>query len=118
MTAWLKRLSTRAKVLLGFGTIIGLAILLGAIFGNEGPALFVSASSLGPALICLDATIVVVGPKEKKRTIAAAEFSSVNTSFWSCHDELITNGSRAKAMAPQNAQRTRPPRNTPIGLLP
>ncbi len=36
MTAWLKRLSTRAKVLLGFGTIIGLAILLGAIFGNQG----------------------------------------------------------------------------------
>ena len=45
-----------------------------AIFGNEGSALFVSASSLGPALICLDATIVVVGLKEKKRKIAAAEF--------------------------------------------
>jgi F-type H+-transporting ATPase subunit a len=36
MTAWLNRLSTKRKVLLGFGTIIGLAILLGAIFGNEG----------------------------------------------------------------------------------
>lgn len=36
MSAWLNRLSTRAKVLLGFGTIIGLAILLGAAFGNEG----------------------------------------------------------------------------------
>ena len=36
MTAWLNRLSTRRKVLLGFGFIIGLAILLGAVFGNEG----------------------------------------------------------------------------------
>src|SRR5436189_4899960 len=38
-----------------------------AIFGNDGEALFVSPSSLGPALIALDATLVVVGPKEKKR---------------------------------------------------
>src|SRR5438876_9759428 len=45
-----------------------------AIFGNDGEALFVSPSSLGPALIALGASLVVVGPKEKKRTIAAAEF--------------------------------------------
>jgi len=45
-----------------------------AIFGNDGEALFVSPSSLGPALIALDATLVVVGPKEKKRKIASAEF--------------------------------------------
>src|SRR5438128_4869083 len=45
-----------------------------AIFGNGGEALFVSPSSLGPALIALDATLVVVGPNEKKRKIAAAEF--------------------------------------------
>ena len=45
-----------------------------AIFDNDGEALFVSPSSLGPALIALDATLVVVGPKEKKRTIAAAKF--------------------------------------------
>ena len=45
-----------------------------AIFGNDGEALFVSPSSLGPALIALDATLVVVGPKEKKRKIAAADF--------------------------------------------
>jgi xanthine dehydrogenase YagS FAD-binding subunit len=44
-----------------------------AIFGNEGEALFVSPSSLGPALIALDATMVVAGPKEKRK-IAAAEF--------------------------------------------
>ncbi len=45
-----------------------------AIFGNDGEALFVSPSSLGPALIALGASLVVAGPKEKKRTIAAAEF--------------------------------------------
>jgi xanthine dehydrogenase YagS FAD-binding subunit len=45
-----------------------------ALFGNDGEALFVSPSSLGPALIALDATLVVVEPKEKKRKIAAAEF--------------------------------------------
>jgi xanthine dehydrogenase YagS FAD-binding subunit len=45
-----------------------------AIFGNAGPALFVSASSLGPALIALDATITVTGLKGKTRKIAAAKF--------------------------------------------
>src|SRR5205809_1261744 len=44
-----------------------------AIFGNDGEALFVSPSSLGPALIALGASLVLVGPKDK-RTIAAAEF--------------------------------------------
>jgi xanthine dehydrogenase YagS FAD-binding subunit len=33
-----------------------------AILGNKGPAYFVSASSLAPALIALDATVTVVGP--------------------------------------------------------
>lgn len=45
-----------------------------AIFGNAGPALFVSASSLGPALVALGATIQVVGPKKEKREIPASEF--------------------------------------------
>ena len=45
-----------------------------AILGNEGPALFVSPSSLGPALIALGATIIVTGPKGKTRKIDAAEF--------------------------------------------
>lgn len=43
-----------------------------AIFGNDGQALFVSASSLGPALIALDATLTVVGAR--KRKIEAAGF--------------------------------------------
>lgn len=45
-----------------------------AIFGNEGPAYFVSASSLGPALIALGATIKVSGPKGSTRSIAAKDF--------------------------------------------
>ena len=45
-----------------------------AIFGTDGPALFVSASSLGPALVALDATLTAEGPKGKKRQIAAKEF--------------------------------------------
>ena len=45
-----------------------------AVFNTEGSALFVSASSLGPALIALGAEVNVVGPKGKTRKIAAAEF--------------------------------------------
>lgn len=45
-----------------------------AIFGNEGRALFVSPSSLGPALIALGATIAVQGPGDKTRDIEAAAF--------------------------------------------
>jgi xanthine dehydrogenase YagS FAD-binding subunit len=45
-----------------------------AIFANDGPAQFVNASSLGPALIALGATMSVTGPKNAKRDIPAAEF--------------------------------------------
>jgi xanthine dehydrogenase YagS FAD-binding subunit len=45
-----------------------------AIFGNDGPALFVSPSSLGPALVALEARITLTGPKGKSRELAAAEF--------------------------------------------
>ncbi|MBM3876965.1 MAG: molybdopterin dehydrogenase [Verrucomicrobia bacterium] len=45
-----------------------------AVFNTTGNALFVSASSLGPALVALGAEINVVGPKGKTRKIAAAEF--------------------------------------------
>jgi xanthine dehydrogenase YagS FAD-binding subunit len=45
-----------------------------AIFGTDGPALFASASSLGPALIALDAIITVTAPKGKTRKIDAAKF--------------------------------------------
>jgi xanthine dehydrogenase YagS FAD-binding subunit len=45
-----------------------------AIFGNDGAAKFVSASSLGPALIALGASVTVAGPGGKTRKIAAADF--------------------------------------------
>ena len=45
-----------------------------AIFGNGGPALFVSTSNLAPALIALGATITVAGPGDKTRKIPAAQF--------------------------------------------
>jgi xanthine dehydrogenase YagS FAD-binding subunit len=44
-----------------------------AIFGNDGEALFVCPSSLGPALVALGATVVVAGPKDKRK-VPAAEF--------------------------------------------
>ena len=45
-----------------------------AIFGNAGPALFVHPSSLGPVFVALDASMVVIGAKGKKREVAAAKF--------------------------------------------
>jgi len=45
-----------------------------AIFGNDGRALFVSPSSFGPALVALDATLTIAGPKGKTRKIAAEKF--------------------------------------------
>jgi xanthine dehydrogenase YagS FAD-binding subunit len=48
-----------------------------AIFATTGPALFVSASSLGPALVALGASVVAEGPGGQSRTIPAAEFFQV-----------------------------------------
>ena len=45
-----------------------------AIFGTDGAALFVSASSIGPALIALGAEITAAGPGGATRTIPAAQF--------------------------------------------
>ncbi|HEY0457439.1 MAG TPA: FAD binding domain-containing protein [Verrucomicrobiae bacterium] len=45
-----------------------------AIFGTDGPALFVSASSFGPALVALGATLTAEGPGGKTRQIEAADF--------------------------------------------
>src|SRR4051812_35440624 len=47
-----------------------------AILGNQGPAYFVSPSSLAPALIAHDATLIVVGPKGA-RDVAAEEFFTI-----------------------------------------
>ena len=45
-----------------------------ALFANEGPALFVSPSSFGPAFVALGATLTVAGPKGKTRKIPAEKF--------------------------------------------
>ena len=45
-----------------------------AIFATDGPALFVSPSSLGPVFVALGATMVVAGAKGKTREIAADKF--------------------------------------------
>jgi xanthine dehydrogenase YagS FAD-binding subunit len=45
-----------------------------AIFGNEGPAYFVSASIIGPALVALGAQLEVVGPNNKARQMPVANF--------------------------------------------
>ncbi len=45
-----------------------------AIFNTDATVLFVSPSSLGPALVALEATMVVAGAKGATRKIPAAEF--------------------------------------------
>jgi xanthine dehydrogenase YagS FAD-binding subunit len=45
-----------------------------AIFGNEGPAYFVSPSVLAPPLIALGATLDIAGPNSKTRQVPAADF--------------------------------------------
>jgi xanthine dehydrogenase YagS FAD-binding subunit len=45
-----------------------------AIFGNDGDALFVSPSSLAPALIALGTTVNIVGPNGRTRKVSAADF--------------------------------------------
>lgn len=45
-----------------------------AIFGNDGSALFVNPSSLGPALVALEAVFTLTGPGTKERTVPAADF--------------------------------------------
>jgi xanthine dehydrogenase YagS FAD-binding subunit len=47
-----------------------------AIFGNKGPAYFVSASSFAPALITLDAKVTVVG-SDGEREIAVADLYQI-----------------------------------------
>ena len=45
-----------------------------AIFGNDGPALYVSPSSLAPSLVALGASMQIIGKNGKKRTVPAREF--------------------------------------------
>jgi xanthine dehydrogenase YagS FAD-binding subunit len=47
-----------------------------AIFGNAGPAYFVNPSSLGPALVAMDAELTIQG-KTGSRKVTAANFFTV-----------------------------------------
>lgn len=46
-----------------------------AIFGNEGPAYFVNASSLGPMLVALGAKVRLVGPNGKREVPLVSFFA-------------------------------------------
>jgi xanthine dehydrogenase YagS FAD-binding subunit len=65
-----------------------------AILGNAGPAYFVSPSSLGPALVALNATIRVAGPKGTRDVPASSFFRTPKTSDEREHDlqpnEIVT----------------------------
>jgi xanthine dehydrogenase YagS FAD-binding subunit len=65
-----------------------------AILGNAGPAYFVSPSSLGPALVALNATIRVAGPKGTRDVPASSFFRTPKTNDEREHDlqpnEIVT----------------------------
>jgi xanthine dehydrogenase YagS FAD-binding subunit len=50
-----------------------------AIFGNAGPAYFVSPSSLGPALVALGASVHLTGPSAARIVLAASFFRTPRT---------------------------------------
>jgi xanthine dehydrogenase YagS FAD-binding subunit len=45
-----------------------------AILGNDGPAFFVSPSTVAPTLIALDAEVSIAGPSGSKRTVPLGRF--------------------------------------------
>ena len=61
-----------------------------AILGNRGPAYFVSASSLAPALISLGATVTVAGP-EGERDIAVEDLYRIPSSEAERETTLMPN---------------------------
>jgi len=62
-----------------------------AIYATDGPALFVSASSLGPVFMALDATFTAAGPDGKTRQITAADFFRVPKSNQERENSLNPN---------------------------
>ncbi len=78
-----------------------------AILDNQGPAKFVSASSLAPALLALGAELEVASKKNGARTIAAAEFWQTPTAPAQRENALqpgeILTAIRVKEVAPKSA---------------
>jgi xanthine dehydrogenase YagS FAD-binding subunit len=62
-----------------------------SIFWTDGPALFVSASSLGPVLVALGATMTAEGPGGKQRQIEASKFFRVPASEQERETDLQPN---------------------------
>jgi len=65
-----------------------------AILGNQGPAYFVSPSSLGPALVALGATVRVFGPRGAREVAAGKFFLTPKSASEREHDlrpdEIVT----------------------------
>lgn len=61
-----------------------------AILGNKGPAYFVSASSLAPALITLGASVTVAGP-EGERSVAVSDLFQIPSSESERENSLMPN---------------------------
>jgi xanthine dehydrogenase YagS FAD-binding subunit len=62
-----------------------------AIFGNEGPAYFVSPSIVAPPLIALGAMLEIVGPNNKKREIPVAAFFKIPQNAGDRENVLASN---------------------------
>jgi xanthine dehydrogenase YagS FAD-binding subunit len=73
-----------------------------AILGNNGPAYFVSPSSLAPALIAYDAKLVVFGPKGA-REVAAEQFFVTPKSDGEREHDLKPNEIVTAILLPQSA---------------
>jgi len=79
-----------------------------AIFGNDGPALFVSPSSLAPALLALESTFTLTGPGGKTRVVPAADFFRTPKAEGEREtvlkpNEILTSIFVSQRSAPQNA---------------
>ena len=73
-----------------------------AILGNQGPALFVSPSSLAPALIAFGARLTIAGPKGK-REVEAEKFFVVPKSDGDREHDLKPNEIITQIVVPQTA---------------
>jgi xanthine dehydrogenase YagS FAD-binding subunit len=74
-----------------------------AIFGNAGPAYFVSPSLLAPALIALRTTLQIAGPNSKTRQVAVADFFRTPKTAEERENVLAPNEIVTKLMIPAKA---------------
>jgi xanthine dehydrogenase YagS FAD-binding subunit len=75
-----------------------------AILGNEGPAYFVNASSLAPALIALDAQVTIAGP-ERNRQVDLNRFFRIPKSENEREYDLAPNEIIVEILVPPAAQK-------------